>query len=354
MVKERIAYLDNLRALSIFAIILIHVSLLWTKPELIGINIHDFFINLGRIGVPIFLMISGALLLNKDYSNLGSFYKRRFPRIVLPFILWILVYVVVRAYVAWPKGDLVYFVVDSILNNFMAWYFYLILGIYFALPFINDFIRARPLKDVKYFVILFLFASVFYSICNYTGMTSYFDLRFFLGGMSYLILGYYLSNVEIKYPNRVMILSILIFIICFVLRYQNWDLFSLVVPNNVLSLNSFLDVSITQIGLSASVFMFFKLLYSDDVNVIFKGFKSFLNISPIKKFTLSISKASYGMYLSHIVFFYLISKHGLPSGGGIKVVAMLLATTIAIFLITWIITLILSKIPYLKAFSGFH
>ena len=88
--KERIFYYDFLRAFAIIAVIICHVDLffgpLTTPTKIIAqMTFHD----IGRIGVPIFLMISGALLLNREY-DLSDFLKRRFARIIYPFIFWII------------------------------------------------------------------------------------------------------------------------------------------------------------------------------------------------------------------------------------------------------------------------
>lgn len=43
------------------------------------------------IGVPLFLMISGALLLKREYPSPEKFLKKRFAIIIYPFIFWIIV-----------------------------------------------------------------------------------------------------------------------------------------------------------------------------------------------------------------------------------------------------------------------
>ena len=68
--KERIFYYDVLRAFAIIAVIICHVDMffgpLTSQTQVIAqMTFHD----IGRIGVPIFLMISGALLLNRDYPD---------------------------------------------------------------------------------------------------------------------------------------------------------------------------------------------------------------------------------------------------------------------------------------------
>ncbi|WP_258317647.1 acyltransferase family protein, partial [Escherichia coli] len=45
-----------------------------------------------RIGLPIFFMLSGYYLLNRNTSNPLSFYRKRLPAIILPFIIYSLVH----------------------------------------------------------------------------------------------------------------------------------------------------------------------------------------------------------------------------------------------------------------------
>ena len=51
-------------------------------------HIYD---TLGRFCVPVFVMLSGALLLHRE-SSLAQFFSRRFLRIILPFLFWSVVY----------------------------------------------------------------------------------------------------------------------------------------------------------------------------------------------------------------------------------------------------------------------
>ena len=97
--KERIFYYDFLRAFAIIAVIICHVDfyfgpIAFPTEEILRMTFHD----IGRIGVPIFLMISGALLLNRDYPSLGDFLKRRFARIIYPFIFWMILITLTNFY----------------------------------------------------------------------------------------------------------------------------------------------------------------------------------------------------------------------------------------------------------------
>ncbi len=47
---------------------------------------------LARVAVPLFVMITGALLLPVPTDNLGGFYKKRILRILWPFLIWSMIY----------------------------------------------------------------------------------------------------------------------------------------------------------------------------------------------------------------------------------------------------------------------
>ena len=69
--KKRIFYFDQIRALAIILVVMIHVCNVFidanTKGSF-GWMVPSFTKSFCVIAVPLFLMISGALLLNRDYE----------------------------------------------------------------------------------------------------------------------------------------------------------------------------------------------------------------------------------------------------------------------------------------------
>jgi len=76
--SERIFYFDLIRALAILFVILAHTSKWYVNDSVTGVlaTFSTTQAAIGNIGVPLFLMISGALLLNRDYE-LGEFLKKK-------------------------------------------------------------------------------------------------------------------------------------------------------------------------------------------------------------------------------------------------------------------------------------
>ena len=85
----RIKYIDLLKVIAIFAVISIHCRT-FVLAEVLHLEIfrlkHVFL-----FAVPIFLMVTGALTLNKNIK-LDSFFKNRLKRIVYPLIFFTIIF----------------------------------------------------------------------------------------------------------------------------------------------------------------------------------------------------------------------------------------------------------------------
>ncbi len=295
-VKKRIEYIVTMKAIAIFAVIWIHVALLWSGVISDGIT-FDSIAEIGRFAVPLFLMVSGALLLNRE-DELRSFFSRRFTRIIYPYILWviplILFFLAINNF-HW-NTNLV------ISKFFYRWYFWMILGIYCAIPVINEFVKNKGMEGVKYFLILCIIAIIFYQICKYFQLTTYLDLRFFVGPLVYIMLGYYLDNYEFKLSsNKVLTISLILFILTTLLKMTNvcgLGVGFLNFANPRIFLDSNLDANIFGYIRAGAIFVFIKFLYEEDTNIIYSSIRKILDFGIIKRFIKSVAKASYGIYLS--------------------------------------------------------
>ena len=77
----------------------------------------------------------------------------------------------------------------------------MVLGAYLTIPIINEFIVNKGMRGAKYFIVLFIISSLFYQILIFFNISSFVDLRFFLGPINYIVLGFYLSN-KIFFINK--------------------------------------------------------------------------------------------------------------------------------------------------------
>lgn len=325
--KERIFYYDLLRAFAIIAVIICHVDHffgpLTTQTQVIAqLTFHD----IGDIGVPIFLMISGALLLNREYPSLPQFLKKRFVRIIYPFIFWIFLILWQLHYHGYNTTFMWHVFIGE---PSITWYFWTLIGIYLFIPVLNSFIKEYELKGAEYFLAIW-FITMILKTFNAYPLWSYFNLDMFAGFIGYPVLGYYLANKKFKLNDKIMCIlgSIILIISLAVFVYLNYTHFGLIRYLNLP--NMFMGVG-----------LFILIMYLDKLNAFNKIKDNFIG-----KAIISLSVCSYGMYFSHVIVVKALSYHN--PGSNLLFPAMF----VLIVFLSWLLPYVLSKIPYVKTISG--
>jgi surface polysaccharide O-acyltransferase-like enzyme len=203
---------DLIRTIAMIGVIMLHAAGQWiiTSKEIhqltpLGITrwaIVDIYQTFGVIAVPLFLMLTGALLLQpeKRKESLSVFFKKRWVRIGLPFFFWATVYFV------WD------FVVQKIPFSFVVigqgmlngaytqfWYIYVLVGLYLVTPLLRALLANADRTLTKYFIILWVLGV---AIMPFFGLLSPFNLNsnvFVIGGfVGYFVLGTYLTGVKMR------------------------------------------------------------------------------------------------------------------------------------------------------------
>lgn len=142
--------LDILRIVSICGVVAIHVFGLrvGSKPKSGTTWWIATTIDIGAIWVvPVFIMISGALLLGSRQvaEKPMEFYRKRATRIIPALIVWNLVYIVVvriwMRHEVLPTGRVLQMLYDS--SFFTQLYFlWIVLGLYAVAPVLSTFLRS--------------------------------------------------------------------------------------------------------------------------------------------------------------------------------------------------------------------
>jgi len=213
---------DVIRTVAIAAVIFLHATadltvIQMNQFEIVRWATNDVYQSVGRMCVPLFVMLSGALLLQPEkHDTLVSFFKKRWARIGLPWIFWGAVYFawdfLVNQQPLTSKA-----VVQGILTGpyYHFWYLYMLLGLYLLTPVMRLLLPKVKRVTIKCYlglwfigaaILPFAFAltniSLFSNLFTNAGWVGY--LLFGLAG--YFILGTYLFNVQF----RRSILSILV------------------------------------------------------------------------------------------------------------------------------------------------
>jgi surface polysaccharide O-acyltransferase-like enzyme len=161
----------------------------------------DIYQSLSRVGVPLFVLLTGALLLqpSKEGESLRVFFRKRWLRIGLPFLFW------GAAYFAWDifvqhEALTLDFTLQSVLTGpyFHFWYLYMLIGLYLVTPVFRVFVAHADRKILKYFLIVLfigILLPVFGLFTAYQFDNNVFTIPFWIG---YFLLGMYLLNVRVR------------------------------------------------------------------------------------------------------------------------------------------------------------
>lgn len=203
---KRKIHLDFLRILAAFLVLVHHSELMelldHTQSGIRGIFVLSCMTSYVFVNVPLFFMISGALLLGREESD-RVIYGRRIPRFLLLTFLVNLFTYVYRCYPSFIAGDFFRGFFAGIMDE-THWYLYAYLGLLVCLPFLRR--AARGMTHTEAIVLVcmrFLFYSLLPGlncITNYKGypavpVSSAFTVPFAVVDiLFYPIMGYYLEE----------------------------------------------------------------------------------------------------------------------------------------------------------------
>ncbi|MDH5533248.1 MAG: acyltransferase family protein [Candidatus Pacebacteria bacterium] len=188
VVKQRLLWPDLIRVVAIFLMVVLHISAsyvpLWHEQSLFswwGANLID---SLSRMCVPLFIMLSGALLLGKK-DSLKVFYTKRLTRLLKPWIFWSLIYGVINFIQGNEASSIKRLIIGTFWTGF--WILPLLLSLYLVAPLLNYLLR----KLGNYFSLFFLLIMGTLLVKG-IHFPLYFEYSF------YFVLGYVLSKKKIS------------------------------------------------------------------------------------------------------------------------------------------------------------
>lgn len=359
--KKRIFYFDALRALAILAVIFFHSSKriralimsYYSSPPNLHWIFGDFTFAGLVIGVCLFLMLSGALSLGREW-DIKTFLGKRIPRITEPFVFWGLVFSFIILFLQYQFPDLLH-VVDTfdfnsianfILGAFSAnsfgfgpyWYFWMIFGIYLIMPVLNKWLLHADLKEAEYFLAIWLISCLF----DYTLMIEFpIKITYFSGPIGMVVLGYYLRHTKRK-----------------IFSGRLFPIACIIVGLSCLLIGSYIFSSSTFI-FKFSMYSIFSAIYASGIFLLFRNFSgiklpTFMS-NPngiVRKSIYSLAKYSYGFYLIHQpvmdIFIKILKYFGMFKG----YYTLYFTLGIVTLAVSWLIMVGLDRIPYVNKVIG--
>lgn len=202
--KERVLAFDILKIISIYLVVIIHICTIVFgnyNVQTVEWQVLNAWDSIAHISVPIFFMVSGALLLNDERSRSIDFVlKHRVINVVRIYILWDIFYTI-WSVVKWSivegfrMGFLKSAAVEFMKGHYHMWFLVALVGLYLLLPILK--IIVDDVSIEKYFIFLCIgLCTIPTTIAGFHVIDQYFqifnNLYLNFGYVTCFVLGHYL------------------------------------------------------------------------------------------------------------------------------------------------------------------
>lgn len=227
MKSQHIIHFDIVRVIACIMVIVMHSPIPGYNASL-----HGPFLTLTSYltapCVPLFFMVSGALLLpRKEGVDAFQYLKKRIGKILYPTVCFSLFYMFIN------KGN-----VDSTLliknlcsipfstqGHGILWFMYVLIGLYLLIPIISPWIRNASQRDIELYLALWMITMLYPFIGLFLEVNTSINgvFYYFAGYSGYFLLGYYINSygVSLKY---IVPLAIAMLLMPILNKVLNWNL----------------------------------------------------------------------------------------------------------------------------------
>lgn len=345
--QKRVLYLDLLRVICIFCMMLLHIcasqydEIDVTSVSWQTINVYD---SLVRFCVPEFVMISGVFFLNpeRDYP-LKKLLKNNILRIVTAYFFWSFCYALGNNLMEYRTINAAFLgsvARDTFTGHYHLWFLNMIVGIYLVVPFLRKI--AENKKMLEYFILLSFVVCYLGNLLKLLPVVGEVvgtildkgSLFLVAGYTGFFMAGYYFSTYEIskKLRNTIYALGVLSVIVT-------------IAGTGVISVHTgrayhaLYDYLLPTTCLAAwAVFLFFQ-------NTVSKV--AFSERS--RKWIEKLAALSFGMYLVHVLFNMALKFFHITILS-FTVVLSIPTLTCVVFLASFVTIWVMSKIPFARKY----
>ncbi len=341
--NQRKAYLDHFRILATLFVVVLHASAQnWTNAGVSTLEwqTFNFFDSIARWCVPAFVMISGALFLDREIP-LKKLYTKYCLRLVCAFVFWSAVYMM------FTEGTLKERLLTFISGHYHMWFILMMIGLYVCTPIIKKIVS--DIKIAKYYLILsFVFGFVIPETVVFLGDFAgknvnlvagalYSDvvgmnMQLVLGYTCYYVWGYYLSKTELSKKQRIWI---------YLLGLAGFA--ATVILDSVVALRTQQPCQ--------NYYSLFTVNVMFETTALFTWFKyRRYGCGKKEKIFALLSKYSFGAYLVHALFLELAeTKLGINTLSFNPVLSVV-SISLSVCVISFIVSAIINRIPFINKY----
>ncbi|MGM9753131.1 MAG: acyltransferase [Candidatus Cryptobacteroides sp.] len=377
--QQRQVWIDWLRVAACFMVMVVHCtepfylggdgSLILSRSDGFWAAFSDSFV---RACVPLFVVASSYLLFPLK-TDAGTFFKRRAVRILLPFVIWSLIYALVWGN---PAENLRNLAFNFNYSAGHLWFVYMLIGLYLLMPLLSPWAEKVGKKELLAYMGLCFASSLLpllrdwlgngslaitygpsgiprqalYPLWGEASWNAYGLFYYFSGFIGYLLLGLYLRRFagELSW-KKTLAISLPCWLAGFAIVFGGfWRRINM-------------GEGFPAAGAVDSAVWWETTWCNDTVGVVLMTIAWILLFKKIKssgafyrKIILPLSKAGYGMYLSHMLVLAPVSawfRNLLGAASGNELLgfwtapASILLGSLATFAITGLVSVLIRKIP---------
>ena len=346
MKNEKTYWIDYLRVFATLSVIVLHVAggVANQYGSISNVDwwIGNVYIGSVRFCVPIFLMISGALILSKTYESIGEFLKKRFLRILFPFLFWSMIYIARDIFLQIFGGENMS--IAEILNftaiqlrdgaDYHLWYIYVLIGLYLFFPIIGKWINKSNKLEIKYFIGIWLLV-IIVQLPFMKGTFPNINLIYFSGYIGFPVLGYYLYKNTFANSGKEKLVSFFLILVGILITI--FGTFYITKREGFFYHGFYEYLTPNVILVSVGVFLLFKNLGKFNPR--------------LTSIILFFSKYSYGIFLVHVLVLGALTISGFSYPLANPIIDIPLKSILC-FAISTLIVWGINKLPLGKYISG--
>lgn len=329
---------DILRVLAILAVIMIHVSAPYVinyQPNSLQFTVGNILDSISRIGVPFFVLISGAFMLDEDKELSINKLSKKILKLLIILIFWSAFYALVYNF-----HD---FINAFLYGHYHLWYLYFVIGLYLITPILRKFVQKENINIIYYFIILSLIFSclpiTLDGLFSHSNSISKFSNLFSMNFVTGLTI-YYLTGWLIKYDFlKIQKYKIFLYYACIV------SLILILLFTQYRTTTTFKAYNYFYSKSNILVFIYSVALFIACKNYFFQKIQKFTEKT--KNVFIKLSRLTFGVYLVHVCILNLLIKivKSLSMPSFIFEIIILYTGTV---ILSFIICYIMSKMKYLN------
>lgn len=205
--EDRRPELDVLRCIAMYLVIGLHCiddtlstnALFGTRTWWV-LNVCSGFVHMG---VPLFFMLSGCLLLSDLRTReVGKFYRRRLGKLLPPFLIWDVIYFLDRCAAdgTAPSPRVFFRELAAQGSKYHLWFVYQMIGLYLLMPFLKRIVDQCSTRELTVFLGVVLLQPTLFRFLNIVQPVVWLApfLALVEGYVGFLLTGYLLGSRELS------------------------------------------------------------------------------------------------------------------------------------------------------------